>query len=310
MTYRLDLDMPVGEALRSAAVSQMTDGASRLRTAAGSRASAATAIHEARKDLKQTRSILRLARSGLPADTYRHENRSLRDIGRSLSDARDRAVLVEAIDGLHERLIGRVPEQAVGELRSRLRNAASATGSSDRALVRDAAAALEQAVERAADWPLENCDEHTLCSGAQRAHERGRRAFDVAACEPTVEHLHALRKRVKDLWYHQRLLAAAWPGVLDAHAEQSHRLSDMLGEDHDLAMLTGALLGEDGPLSSAPADLDPLLELVAERRGELQAHARDLAARVYAERPKAYGRRLSTYVRVTRSGMTSEGQAA
>lgn len=311
MSYRLDLDMPIGEALRSAAVSQMTDGASRLREAAGSRASASVAIHDARKDLKQTRSILRLARSGLPADTYRYENRSLRDIGRSLSDARDRAVLVETIDGLQELLVGRVPDQAIHELRTRLLDdVATTTAGSERALVREAADALEQTAARAACWPFENCDEQTLHSGVQRAHQRGRQAFDAVLCEPTVEHLHALRKRVKDLWYHQRLLRAAWPGVLDAHAEQSHQLSDRLGDDHDLAMLAAALLGEDDPVSRTPADLNPLLELIAERRGELQAHARELAARIYAERPKAYGRRVAAYVRVTRVGMAPEGQAA
>lgn len=176
--------------------------------------------------------------------------------------------------------------------------------------MRDAADALEDTVARAARWPLENCDQRTLRSGAQRAYVRGRRTYAAVVSEPTTERLHGLRKRVKDLWYHQRLLAAAWPGVLDAHAQQSHRLSDMLGDDHDLAMLTPGLLGEDGPASRTPADLDPLLELIAERRSELQTQAQDLAARIYAERPKAYGRRVSAYVIAAQAGVSEEDQAA
>lgn len=299
MSYRLDLELPIGQAARSVAIEQLRDAAAGLREAR-SHEQAAEAVHNARKDLKKTRSLLRLVRSGLPADAYCRDNRALRDIARSLSDARDGAVLVETLDGLSERLVGLLPEQAVAGLRERL--AEQGGSQSSGALRRAAASELQAAADQAKTWPLDRCDEVTLHADIQRTYARGRRAFATTQDEPTVTRLHDLRKRVKDLWHHQRLLAQAWPGTLDAMARESHRLSDLLGDDRDLALLAAVLREAGGPASRIPADDDPLRELVAERRGELRAQAMDLAARVYAEKPKAYGRRLSAYLHEARSG--------
>lgn len=302
MSYRLDLDAPIADALRAAASDQLRDGAAELR-GANSSEDVVGAIHQARKNIKKTRSLLRLARSGLPGETCREENGALRDIARSLSDERDAAVLLQTFDGLSVHLVGLMPEQAVADLRLRLPGSDGAAARKRwRGLARDAAGALEAVADRVLGWPLEGCDEGALKAGIKRSYARGRRAFSVAAQDPTVERQHEWRKRAKDLWYHQRLLAMAWPGMLYAQAEQSHRLSDLLGEDHDLAMLAATLLGEDGTASGTPADVEPSLEhVLAERRAELQAQALDLAERIYSERPKAYARRLAGYVHTARS---------
>lgn len=297
--YHLDLDLPVGEALRSVAIEQLRGAALGLRESGSEGID--DAVHEARKALKKTRSVLRLARPDLPADTYRRENRSLRDIARRLSDARDAAVLVETFDEFTELLVGRLPEPAVVKLRLRLVSDATASVPSRHGLAYEAADALDAAVDRAQAWPLDGCDEATLRAGAERAYARGRRASHTAQREPTDEHLHDWRKRVKDLWYHQRLLATAWPEALGTQAEQSHRLANLLGDDHDLAVLHATLVGDGGPMTRTPSDVEPVHELIAERRNELGTQAHELAARVYAEKPKAYGRRLAAYVCAARA---------
>ena len=43
---------------------------------------------------------------------------------------------------------------------------------------------------------------------------------------------------MKDLWYQQRLLEDTWPGVMKAQAKEAKTLSKLLGEDHDLAVLS------------------------------------------------------------------------
>jgi CHAD domain-containing protein len=55
-------------------------------------------IHQARKDLKSLRALLRLARASMPEENYIRENTFFRDVGRSLSAARDRQVILEAIE--------------------------------------------------------------------------------------------------------------------------------------------------------------------------------------------------------------------
>jgi hypothetical protein len=72
---------------------------------------------------------------------------------------------------------------------------------------------------------------------------------------------------------------------MGAAGDEAHALADRLGDDHDLAVLAG-WAGEH-------TDAGPeLLEEVERRREALQAAAFELGARIYAEKPSAYVRRL------------------
>jgi len=166
------------------------------------------------------------------------------------------------------------------------------------------AAGLEEARERAAvaieagreavdRWPLGEKGFKLVAPGVRRAHARGRKRYREALDDPTDERLHELRKRAKDLWYHLRLLADAWPEALGATASEAHRLADLLGDDHDLVVLTEYLERGEGPL--AADQLAHLRALIARRRPELQAQSFALAARLLAERPKRYAARLGAY---------------
>jgi hypothetical protein len=71
---------------------------------------------------------------------------------------------------------------------------------------------------------------------------------------------------------------------MKAQAKEAKRLSKLLGEDHDLAVL------------AAEVDDPQLHDMIATRRADLLAQARDLGRRVYAERPKHFARRARRYV--------------
>jgi CHAD domain-containing protein len=263
----------------------------RLRDAAAG-GDAAQATHEARKDLKKVRSLLRLVRSGLDRDAYRAENDRPRSIARSLAGRRDADVLVQTAAAFGERHGGRLPATVFESVRERLaaHAAQQRDGVEERAL-----AALAAAAQRTAAWPVEACDADVLARGAVRAYRRGRRAMNRAERDPTNENLHEWRKRVKDLWYHARLLRDAWPPVVKASADEAHALSDLLGDDHDLAVLAAQFAG-DGAASHVPLDEGLVADLIARDRVHLQQRARVLGRRLYAERPKAFARRLRAYL--------------
>jgi CHAD domain len=145
---------------------------------------------------------------------------------------------------------------------------------------------------RVDDWPLDDADWGAAHGGIARSYRRGRNAFDRADADPSTENLHELRKRVKDLWYHERLLKGAWPSVIGTQADEAHALSDLLGDDHDLAVLAERLWSEP-----STDDTEAILELIEQRRGELLARIRPLARRVYAEKPKRFAGRLERYMR-------------
>ena len=57
-------------------------------------------MHETRKALKRLRALLRLIRPAMGEDAFKRENAQLREIGLSLSGARDRHVLLETVNKL------------------------------------------------------------------------------------------------------------------------------------------------------------------------------------------------------------------
>lgn len=283
MSYRIAFTEPLPGELRRVIHEQLHRSAKRLRDPEYDRD---TAIHDTRKAVKKSRSLLRLARAGLPRDAVRDLNGDLRDGAGLLSGARDAAVMQATLDGLAERYVGRAPELVFERARDALPAAdgAAATGDGDATEV--AAARLDAIADRVDALPWDAVDRDALVGGVVTAYRRGRDALAQERKATSVEGLHDWRKRVKDLWYHERLLEELWPEVLSAHAKESKRLSELLGDDHDLSVLGDAL---------AAAGQDDLLPLVAERRGELQGEAFALGSRIYADRPKAFRRRLEQW---------------
>jgi CHAD domain-containing protein len=210
-----------------------------------------------------------------------------------VAHVRDADVMVDTVDLLHERFAGQLPATAFSKLREQMAEAAEASRQPTAGDVGgELREALQAAAQRVDDWPLDDAGWPAARAGIERAYRRGRAAFARADAAPTTENLHEFRKRVKDLWYQERLLKPAWPAVLGAQADEAHALSDLLGDDHDLAVLA------ERPGDEAPTqDTDAIRELIDRRRAELLAHIRTLGRRVYAEKPKRFAGRLKIYMR-------------
>jgi hypothetical protein len=241
-------------------------------------------VHEARKDMKKLRAVVRLARSELGRTVARRENARFQAAAGGLSGVRDAKAMVEALDalaenGLHRATAGRV-RRALELHRASL--------SLDEDAVRGAATELEEARAAVGEWRLEGDRWGAIEPGLRRMYRRGRRRMHAAEADPTTESLHDWRKRVKDLWYHLSLLSGTWPAVLEREADQAHELSRLLGNDRDLALLW------DFAVAHGVAS-DRLETAIKARRGELQRDAFALGKRLYAERPRRFSERLGSY---------------
>ncbi len=288
--YRLKRKEGAAEGLRRIALGRARKAQDRLRGA--SSGEAAEAIHGARKDLKKVRAVLRLVRDGLGEKAYRAENRRFRDAGRVLSESRDAEVKLETLAKLRERFGDSFPPSQA--------RAWAAALEADRARVQAGAgsAQVERAIEaiaageaRIPEWRLETDAWALLEPGLDRCYRRGREALEAVRAEREDESVHELRKRVKDLWYQQRLLAEAWPELLEPSAEQAHRLADLLGDHHDLAVLAEDLRSREG----LDADRRSGEGLIAKRQEELLDEALALGARLYADKPKCFRHRMRSY---------------
>jgi hypothetical protein len=295
VAYRLEQGESFSDGLSRIAREELDDASAQLRDGVGE--DAERAVHEARKSLKKARALVRLERRALRGTVRRDANERLRDAGRRLSALRDQQVALRTLDDLAERYPGRLSKAAFTRIRRALRKASG--GGRDARAVGATAAAVAAEVEAAREevdaWSGAARRWKELEPGLARTYGRGREAFAAVESSGGDQELHAWRKRVKDLWYHQRVLEPLWPGLLEAQAGALDELGELLGSDQDLANLRRTLLALDASHAPPAADLDPLVEVIDARRTELQGHARALGRRVYAERAKLYARRHRSY---------------
>ncbi len=305
MSYELEPQEPFGRGLRRVLMEEIEDAAGELEGASDS--DWEEAIHEARKSIKKSRAALRLARRSI-GPLYGRANTDLRDIGRSLSEVRDGRVLVNTLDDLAEAFPDRADDESFGRVRRTL------VERRDRETKQAMAEALpEQAAERTrrvaaviARGPWDEAGWKFIDGGLRREYQRGRSALDNAIDDPRGETIHEWRKRVKDRWYHLRLLKAAWPHVLKKEAKEAHSLSDLLGDEHDLVVLQETLEADSGDGWDA-VDARLISSLAGERRAELLAEAVPLGRRLYAEKPSRFASRIHRYWDTARAEAAGRG---
>ncbi len=288
--YRLEGGEDVVAELRRVAHGRLDRAVEQLRER--SRDDPVAAVHEARKDLKKLRSLLRLVRGELGKEVYRAENRRYRDAARLLAGARDAEVKLATLDALRDRYADRFPGGAgLQAVLERERDTHAADGARLRERVEQAAAAIEAGAPEIDRWDLDGRGFELFEAGLRRAYARGRAEMRAVREDPSDEAIHEWRKRVKDLWYQLRLLRDAWPGPLKAAADEAGELADLLGDHHDLSVLvaaTAAAVGEE-------PDAEAIAGLARLRQAELLASALQIGDRVYAEKPARFTARIGRY---------------
>lgn len=256
-----------------------------------------TRIHDVRKDLKKLRALLRLLRSELGEATYARENDGFRRLSHRLSGAREAAAIAETLETLlAARPASETQFSALREQLAERRREAHATGLDD-ATLHAIEHELRLALSRVSGWPLERPTWEAVAPGFRRAYTRGKRAMQRAYQQPSAEHFHEWRKRVKDHLYHTRLLASIWPEPMKGRRAALDALAELLGDDHDLAELEQVVRERAG----GDAEREQLLDLIEQRARELRERAYWLGARMYVEKPGALLARMHAYYQAWRS---------
>jgi len=282
-------------------------------------------VHEVRKALKRVRALLRLLRPQLGDGDFERENAALRDCGRQLSGARDAEVMVATLDDLARRHPGKPTRgRGVKQLRAELvAERERALGVEDPALRAAALDELRRARERIALWQLpprgagKKKAARLLEDGLRDVYATGRRRRRKARRREDLETLHALRKSAKDLRYvaetlHEGEPGAGRPGTGKAPrvaagrdatgrkarrarrrmrrvARRADRLGEMLGEEHDLALLREVVRER---FDGGRRPRRRLLKLIARRRRRLRRRSLELADGLYRRKPGRFARRL------------------
>jgi CHAD domain-containing protein len=272
--FRLKQDEALPDGIRRIARGRI-DHATDALTEAGEKG-----VHDARKDMKKLRALLRLVRGEIGEKIFRREADTFRDVARELSGVRDADVMLATLADLESRYGAETGPIRQALEAHRVRTAGGGREQAARVAIR----ILSEARGRVDAWPLERDGFEAVEAGLKRTYRAGRRDWRAALSDPSTENLHEWRKRVKDLWYHCSILEETWKPVMRALADEAHELSDRLGDDHDLAVL----------LDFGADSLEPL---VATRRRELQEEAFAYGTRLYVDKPKAFVRRIEHWSR-------------
>jgi len=263
-------------------------------------------VHQVRKRCKKLRGLLRLVRPTI-GDTYARENAFLRDAARSIATLRDAESVLEAFDRLVEHFSEPVDVSGLQPVRETLlarRERIKAELIDDASRIEDFRKRMTGVLKRSAKWKPSKKEFKALAGGLEKTYARACDAMVAAYENPNTERFHEWRKRVKYHWYHTRLLQNTWREVMTERRRELKSLSDLLGDDHDLAVLRETVTSEcfRDESGASSETLQALLGLIDRRRAELQATARPLGERLFLAAPKTFADNVSTYWKAWRRG--------
>ncbi len=294
MAFRFKLDEPLQKALRRMAAEQFAIAESEF----GVASVMPGGVHQTRKVLKRLRSLLRLAGPAIGRKAHRTHNAALRDIGRLLSGRREGAVLVET---LHKLAAHADDDGARSAIDTLLKDYAAPS--------RDLAGALDGAVrdevltrlaaERKAFSSIRAKGRgfKPLAKGLAASYRKAQTTFAMAYRTADDEAYHELRKMVQAHWRHMSLIAKAWPEALEVRVAAARELSQLLGDDHDLSVLTAHVHADAGHDAVTKEAVE---RLARTRQADLRRAAKPRIERLLCEPPDAFVDRLSGYWRAAR----------
>ncbi len=290
MGYRFRSDETVEAGLKRIAREQIDRGLEELSDPELDRHEA---IHQVRKRCKKLRGLLRLVRPAFKQH-YKMENAWYRDAARELAWIRDAQAALETYLKLVERERTELPRHTAERVADWLgdrRDAALADEDEIEAAVDLFRDRLVKGRNRVARWTLKADGFDALAGGLAKTYSRGRRAMARAYATADSVDFHEWRKRVKYHWYQLRLLQPLHSASIKAQQRQAARVGELLGEEHDLALLRELLAASD----DGPGQVDALLSLIDRRLIQLRRKTARPGALLYCESPKCLLARFRCY---------------
>jgi CHAD domain-containing protein len=293
MSYKLDPLLPMSESVRRVALAELEYAESALRSASDRHGG----IHSARKCLKRLRALLALIRPGLPDPVFDNLTDRLRAIALRLAPARDAHALIDAIDklGTDASDAATTPTQSLRAWLMKRRDAAERNLEST--AVSDALRALSGLKPAVAGLAIYPDDFQVIAEGLRLRYKAARRAFAEAFATGHDEDFHEWRKGVQHHWRHMQLLAPSWPAVLNARVEDARALSQLLGDDHDIALLS-RLISTPTMVFGTPNDTQSFLRRCRKRQKALRRDAEIRGERLFAERPRSFVEHIEEHWRL------------
>lgn len=251
-------------------------------------------IHDLRKNFKKIRAQLRMTRYGL--NFYKQENVIFRDWGRQIAPLRDASAKIEALDKLISWQQNNLYKNTFAGIRKHLeekRQQLAIEQVSRDGILEKLEQELEEHRETISQLPLATLDHDSALKAVKLVYTRGREAMDSCRTNESTYEFHNWRKRAKYLRYQLITLKIIWPEMISVMENELHKLSDDLGDLHDLSLLTT----DDSLLNGEDAEVELLKALVAQDEQRLIRSCRQLGEKFYVSKPSHWIYRLDSWHR-------------
>jgi CHAD domain-containing protein len=257
---------------------------------------AAESIHDTRKQIKKLRALLRVVRCGVGKKQFEKALKDLREAAAYLAAPRDSHVQLNALEKLNRPPDRKSSNDPFSRMRAALKEEsreqtvrfrANRQGRKVREILRKTPPKFQRLHFNKDGWDILGPAIKNLYDGAQAAR-------DCVRKDGTPENFHEWRKRTKDLFYSIKLVEPIWPEQISAISAEFEKLTEFLGDDHDLEMLRQTAVKKSVSVE-LEGDTQRLLPLIENRQLELRKSALKLGSRLFEETPSKFSGRLHQY---------------
>jgi CHAD domain-containing protein len=238
--------------------------------------------HEARKAIKKLRGMLRLVEpKSKRGPNERAIDKELRDAARKLAPFRDSDVMQAALQTAAKSSHGLIDEDVAEKIHACITESAPVEKSMQAVSLALYATDVTSIADRVAASEILTRNLKSLeasylktCNHAYTLLEK------VLAGKASEEEFHEWRKFVKYHFYHTRLLAGIYGKPARRRAKDANELEELLGEHHDLAVLSERILANRKKIKKV-CDIDQLLIYLSERQDVLEEEALTLGQALF-----------------------------
>ncbi len=301
MAYTLSLREPLEDTLREAGLQQINQALKELR----SKNVASTQIHQSRKAFKRFRALLHLIRPGLGKSAFRRLEGGIRDIARAFGDARDSHVMVETVAKLEALAPAHAGAAFVPALKAGLQERLQQNGGMTPGAWRPQVRALERLALDFKSVPIAISDFADFEPGLRQVYSDCRARLDHALATNDEEDFHDCRKVVQRHWRHMQLFRRVWPEAMRPRINLAHDLAQILGEDHDVAVLK-RYISTHGAQLGAKASGEAFLRLCSAHQQTLRGRAKLLSQRLFFLKPRVFFGLMEVYWRTAQEALDLE----
>jgi CHAD domain-containing protein len=222
--------------------------------------------------------------------------KELREAAEHLAGPRDAHVKVQALEKLGRPLANRSSQKKFRHLHAALQRDCTKEVSRFRKAkgAKEVRRILRKQSERFANLRIQSAGWAAIGPGLKRSYRRVLEARARARQEPSPSNLHTWRKRVKDLWYNVQLLERIRPEQMSALTADLERLSEFLGDDHDLQMLRQSAI-EKSVDPELKAEIKLLIGVIEPCRAKFRRAAFELGGQLFEEKPSDFCKRIHRY---------------